>query len=196
MNLRSFFLLVLVVTVLVSGYLLLNPFKKTSDLVSSPVSKISSETRAYAQDKEEKAYSVDGKKYVTLKKSTQNKTSEYILTLSDGSELLREVRDESSSLSLPGNTWDPGEEYVFLESSQNGGKTDLLLKTSGENFSDSEKAIDVGKLFNEKKFPYQFKEATGWAGSNLLIIETVNEDKTNGPLYWFEVSSGAFIQLY
>lgn len=196
MTLRRFLVIILVVVISASGYLLLKPFGKKNDTVSSPVSKISSETRAYAQDKEEKVYSVDGEKFATLKKSTQDKTSDYTLTLSDGLEILHETKDEPSFLVLPGNAWDPGEGYIFLENTENGIKTDLLLKTSGENFSDSEKMLDVGKLFREKKFPYLFKEATGWAGSNLLNIETTNEDKTEGPSYWFEVSSGAFIQLY
>jgi len=169
--------------------------KKEADF-SSPVSKISSQENAIAQEKEEKAYSVDGEQFITLKKNATVNETEYVVVLSDGTEIFRETEDINSKISLPGNSWDPGNEYVFLERVRNGGKSDILLKTSGESFSDSEKALDVGMLFNEKKFPFQFKEATGWAGANLLVVKTLNEDKTDGPLYWFEVSSGAFIQLY
>lgn len=197
MRTKVLFIALMSVVVLSGWVLLRGKNSEKSAMVSSPVSKISSQTPAYAEEKDQKAFSVDGEKFVTLKKNADSKGfTEYTLVTSDGNEIFNKNVGSFTSISLPGNSWDPGERYVFVEQTENDKKTDYVIKTDGESFSDTETVLDVAQLFNEKKFPYYFKGATGWAGDDLLIIETVKDDASNGPLYWFEVSSRAFIQLY
>ena len=94
-----------------------------------------------------------------------------------------------SSMTLPANSWDPTDTYVFLEEKDNGVPDYFVMKSTGGS------QIDVGAVWNEKKIPYTIRTATGWASGTLLIIYTSDEDGSRGPAFWFEIPSTAILQL-
>lgn len=94
-----------------------------------------------------------------------------------------------SSMSLPANSWDPTDTYVFIEEKDDGVPNYFVMKSTGGSL------IDVGFVWKEKKIPYTIREATGWASGTLLIIYTSASDGSRGPAYWFEIPSTAILQL-
>ncbi|MBI2405096.1 hypothetical protein HYV22_02865 [Candidatus Gottesmanbacteria bacterium] len=104
--------------------------------------------------------------------------------------------DNPTTMALPYNAWSPGtEKYVFIEETNATGASYLVLNTSGKLFPNQEHHLDVTALFKEKKIPYTFQNATGWASPTLLIFRTTTDTGAKGPSYWFEVPSLAFLQL-
>jgi hypothetical protein len=94
-----------------------------------------------------------------------------------------------SVMSLPDNSWDPTDTYVFIEEKDNGVPNYFVMKSAGGFL------IDVGAVWKEKKMPYTIRTATGWASGTLLIIYTAKDDGSRGPAYWFEIPSTAILQL-
>lgn len=104
--------------------------------------------------------------------------------------------EAGASMMIPANTWAPENRYVFLEEKDGiGEKRFFVVRTTGEPFVSGAEYLDVTALFAEKKTGYTFREATGWASPTLLIITTDKDQNTRGPSYWFEIPSGAFLQL-
>lgn len=169
--------------------------KKTQAL-PSPVSKVSSQVAVEATEKEIKALSIDGSKAIIMKESKSGEHTNYSFINSDGKAVYVTSTLPGLTLLLSGNAWDPGDSYFFIEKKEGSMRTDLVLKTSGEVFPDSAQYIDVGALFHEKFTDFSYLEATGWAAPDLLIVKTIRSDSTSGSSFWFEVSSGTFIQLY
>ncbi len=143
---------------------------------------------------------LDGSKKLTLKTQRQTDgTTTSIVTASnrDGTDektLLTKTLASGASLELH-NSWAPADAYVFVEERSNGSQRFLVLKSSGEPFAKGEEYLDITALFAARETGYAFRDATGWASETLLIIRTSKEDGTNGPSFWFEVPSRAFIQL-
>lgn len=101
-----------------------------------------------------------------------------------------------ASMMIPQNTWAPEHRYVFLNEIDGiGAKRYYVVSASGEPFAGGKEYLDVTALFAEKKTGFMFREATGWASPTLLIITTDKDQSTRGPSYWFEIPSGAFLQL-
>ncbi len=96
------------------------------------------------------------------------------------------------NLSIPFNTWSPDNKYLFIQKNENGA---LVFKASGESITSDQTFFDVGDIFKDKVKNVVPKVVTGWASLTLLIVNTVKEDHTKGPSYWFEVPSQAIIQL-
>jgi hypothetical protein len=94
-----------------------------------------------------------------------------------------------SSMSLPDNSWDPTDTYVFIGEKIGGIQNYYVMKSTGGSL------IDVGAVWKEKKVPLTIRTATGWASGTLLIIYTSKDDGTRGPAYWFEIPSTAILQL-
>ncbi len=184
-------------------FLLLSWYQKTnlnSVLIkSAPAIKFLPSSSSVLQNSE--MHSSDGTKTLILRvTSTSNESQVYSFftrDLPDGVEkqLFSKEINASDSFELPFNTWSPDNKYVFLQQNSPAGKHTLVLKASGELFPGGEQYYDAVTLSVEKKLPYIFDTATGWASETLLVFTTKKEDGAAGPNYWFEVPSKAFIQL-
>ena len=145
------------------------------------------------------ASSLEGTMKLILKKMVDknNQTQTYSFISSDSSSpIFTKTVGLSQSMAIPANSWSPDNKYVFVEEkNEQGEKNYLVLKASGEPFTDGQQYYDVKSLFMAKKTQYTLDKITGWASSNLLIITTLTEQSTKGPSYWFEVPSKAFLQL-
>lgn len=164
-------------------------------VVKSPnKSSIQAVAQAQAEEQTGKAFSIDGSQTFTMKTAGGTSSTDYSFYIQD-SLIFSQSASNSSSFSIPDNAWDPGGKYVFIKKTQDGVVGDLVLKTSGEEFAPGQKYLDVSELYRQKDFPYIYKGATGWAAIDLMVIDTVNSDGTEGPLFWFEVPSESFTQL-
>lgn len=93
------------------------------------------------------------------------------------------------SMEIPHNSWSPDNKYVFLKENKPDSFDFFVFNASAENFSSSEKYIDVMPRFAESKIKYEMKDITGWDSPTLLHA------KTFGPSYWFDITTKAFLQL-
>jgi len=121
----------------------------------------------------------------------------YIADLTGTNErlLYAKTLPAGASMSLPVNSWDPTDTYVFLEQKIGNTLTYDVMRTNGEAFADGNKFIDVGAVWQKKDPGYHIRTATGWASGTLLIIYTSKDDGSRGPAFWFEIPSTAIIQL-
>ena len=140
--------------------------------------------------------SPDGTKKLSMEKirnAEENFT--YVFTVADGSgsdkrQLYKTKGSESFSISF--NTWSPDNKYLFITKN---GNDALVFKETGEPFAGGEPYLAIQTPFAEKIKNETVSEITGWASPTLLIVNTLNEDKTKGPSFWFEVPSKVIIQL-
>lgn len=103
--------------------------------------------------------------------------------------LYEKILPDGSGMSLPANSWDPTDTYVFIGEKVGGIQNYYVMKSAGGS------SIDVGAVWKEKKMPFTIRTATGWASGTLLIIYTSKDDGSKGPAYWFEIPSTAILQL-
>lgn len=143
--------------------------------------------------------SPDGKWAVTMKEEKGKETVSYrfFVTGPDVSnkELFAKALPVGSSMSIPANTFSPDDKYLFLKETGLGETSYLVFKTSGDVMSADEQNVDFAPLFTAKHENYKITEATGWGGMNLIVFNTDKASGGVGPSFWYEVPSGAFIQL-
>lgn len=145
----------------------------------------------------ESQISSDGTKKVEMK-ITENKdsTRTYDVSTGDGGPVIfSKTLPQGSSLNIPFNTWDPQNNYFFIQEKNENGQIVRVFKDSGESFAEEEPFLDLTDVFGQKADITKFTEATGWGGYNLIVINTKLEDNTQGYSYWFEVPSKALIPL-
>lgn len=106
-----------------------------------------------------------------------------------------EFPPEGSSLDVPYNTFSPDNRYFFLEESGPEGTSYLVFSTAGEDLTQDSENLEVGSLFRERFEDYIVTDITGWGGENLLVVNTDTVNGTEGPSFWFEVPTHAFIRL-
>jgi len=99
------------------------------------------------------------------------------------------------NLSIPFNTWSPDTVYFFLQNSTPQQNDFLVFQSSGEPFSNDERALSVQQLFRGNVEGYIIEDVTGWASENLLLVNTKEADGDEKVSFWFEVPSQTFIQL-
>ncbi|MBI3954829.1 hypothetical protein HY338_00165 [Candidatus Gottesmanbacteria bacterium] len=142
--------------------------------------------------------SPDGTKNLKMKKIPDSDGSyAFIFTVMDGTganehALYTAKVQNPENLSIPFNTWSPDNKYLFIQKNENGA---LVFKANGEPIINDQTFFNVEDIFNDKNKNVIPKIVTGWASPTLLIVNTVKEDKSKGPSYWFEVPSQAIIQL-
>lgn len=140
----------------------------------------------------------DGTKKLTMKKTyNSDGTSTFIFAVMDGSgeneyNIYTIKVEASENFSIPFNTWSPDNKYVFIQKNDTGA---WVFKANGQPITTDQAYLDVGDLFMAKIKNVVLKEVTGWASPTLLIVNTVKEDTTKGPSYWFEVPSKAIMVL-
>lgn len=150
----------------------------------------------------EKLKSSAGEMTLVMKKEQPtNQFQKYTFSVVDNTTNVEQIiftttASASSTLSIPGNSWSPDNKYIFLQEKIAGnGLTFLVLKTSGEVFSNDQKYLDVGAFFAQKQPKYMMTDVTGWASPTLLIVYTKTDTGEKGPSFWFDITSLSFIQL-
>lgn len=96
---------------------------------------------------------------------------------------------ETGLMTIPDNTFSPDNKYVFLEENGNGLTSIMVLKTSGDTFTNDQKYLDVVSLFSNRKNEHHLTNVTGWDSPTLLHV------RTDGPSFWFDLPSKSFLQL-
>ncbi len=143
----------------------------------------------------------DGKKSVTLKTQKNGSSTSYeayVTEVSTGNiaPIFSGVQKESASIQIPYNTWSPDNLYFFLVDSKDGGVPDYLVyRASGEPFDGGDTSLNISEYFKQKVSNYTLGEATGWAGPYLILLNVKNMDGSEGPSFWFDISTGNFTQL-
>lgn len=100
------------------------------------------------------------------------------------------------SYQVPYNTWSPDNKYFFLKEVSGGDEQILVFKADGEPFRNGQSILNLTEFFAEKLPQFSLKEVTGWASPTLLIANAHGSDEqTDGPSFWFEVTSTSFIRL-
>lgn len=143
--------------------------------------------------------SSDGTKKMTMKEIKGVTTNSYTFTLADiptktSNTIFFQTVATSSAMSIPFNVFSPQNTYFYLEQIDSGTKRFLVFKTSGENFANGLKYLDVTEIFKSYSTDNTMPLATGWGDDTLLVV---NAKSTNGQgiSFWFEVPSQHFIPL-
>lgn len=102
---------------------------------------------------------------------------------------------EGSSMSVPFNSWSPGNKYFFIQEHSQSGTQNFVLTSNGTVFQNKENILDVNAIFSEKIADFEFAEATGWTSPTMLIINTKTTDLEQGPTFWFDVTRSTFTKL-
>jgi hypothetical protein len=98
-------------------------------------------------------------------------------------------------IEVPFNSWSPNNAQFFLKRTQNNTAEFLVFNVTGEPFTiKSEQTTtqpfsNVTQYFVDSEITHQLHDITGWAANSLLMVQT------DGPTYWFDVSSQRFILL-
>ncbi len=150
--------------------------------------------------------SPDGKKTLQMDalKNPENTTT-YTFSVSDsatesGHVILTTTVDANTTMSIPFNTWSPGNQYFFVQRHTGTITESLVYKANGESFptkkgEEPQYFVDVNAVFAAKKLDVNLRETTGWAAPTLLIINTDKPDLTEGPSYWLDISSKSVTRL-
>ena len=109
--------------------------------------------------------------------------------------IYRTVADPGSEMEIPRNSWSPDYKQVFVKTNSPEGENYYVFRVNGENYSDGKKYLAVGDYWREAKMKSKIRAITGWAGNDLLMVYTLNEDGLEGPAYWFETSTRKFMQV-
>ena len=143
--------------------------------------------------------SPDGKMTLKMQENKGREGVTYIFWIlaADGStkEVFRKTLPPVSSLSIPFNTFSPDNKYFFLKQNDPGGASYFALSTSEIPITKDSPTLDIGSLFTAKYPNYKISDMTGWGGLTLIVINTDKAEGGEGPSFWFDVSSGSFIQL-
>ncbi len=142
----------------------------------------------------------DGTKKLIIRTQKLSGTSTtYMFIVADGNNqrtIFTQTADATTSYSIPTNTWSPGDNtYVFLEEKSTSGARFLVLKASGQTFSEEELYLDVNALFAQTPNKYRIRDVTGWDAPQLLHVQMVTDEGAKGPSFWFDVESRVFLQL-
>ncbi len=100
----------------------------------------------------------------------------------------------SEKIELPFNTWSPDNKLVFIVKKGGGMTNYMVFRADGAAFANGEKFMDVATIFAQKQPELSLIDVTGWDSDTLLHVHAAKDGK-NGPSFWFEIPSGAVIQL-
>lgn len=144
--------------------------------------------------------SPDGGKNLVMTVTNKDTEKIYEFTTSDNTDSNQQLiysatLPNTEKMSIPFNTWSPGNRYVFLQHNTSSTSAALVMKANGQPFREDEQYSNITDLFTTKDTGNIYQETTGWASETLLILNTTQPDGSKGPSYWFEVPSKAIIQL-
>jgi len=111
----------------------------------------------------------------------------YEVLVDNGPVIYSKTLPMGESISIPYNTWSPGDTYFFLQENSGSQTQVMVFNGSGQPFSNGDEFLDLTGVFAQDVSASSFGQATGWASNNLIIIESKNADGSNGTSYWFGV---------
>lgn len=141
--------------------------------------------------------SPDGSQKVTIK-TIENKdatTTDEIFTGNMTQPLYSITLNTTESLSIPFNTWDPTNTYFFLQENSNEGEKILVFHADGAPFANGQSYLSLTDAFAKYGSNNTLDAVTGWAGYNVIVINTKASDGSQGTSYWFEVPDGSILPL-
>lgn len=141
--------------------------------------------------------SSDGTHQVVLKTTTnqdQSKTYE-VSTSNDGPVIYTKTLDPTENISLPFNSWEPQNRYFYIQENLDSGPNVLVFNADGSAFGDGQPYRDLTDAYTNYGSSYTYDAATGWAGYDVLVINTKASDGTQGTSYWYELPYGSIIPL-
>ncbi len=145
-------------------------------------------------------HSPDGKMTLIIETVKENEKSTYSFFVAEvpiGNRKLvfEKTLSVGSLMQASPNAWSPDNKYFFIKEKNSGSMNYFVFKQSGEAFGDEQAYIDVAPLFVAKNTGHELTDVTGWDSPTLLHLFTKTDSGERGPSYWFEVPSGAIIQL-
>lgn len=143
--------------------------------------------------------SPDGKLTLTMKVEKGSEANNYRFLMSKSSdgtqkEVFATSLPPANSLSIPSNTFSPDDKYFFLKENAPSGVKYFALTVTGDPITKDAQTLTFSDMFASKYTDFQITDATGWGGTNLIVFNT-DKSGVQGPSFWFEVPSQAFIQL-
>ncbi len=105
------------------------------------------------------------------------------------------TKTTADTMAIPGNAWSPNNAYVFLAYREGENETFFVVKADGQPFASGDQYLDIRALWTARAMDLTLGSATGWAGNDLIVLATRKPDGTDGPHYWFVVSSRGFMLL-
>jgi hypothetical protein len=140
--------------------------------------------------------SPDGTHKVLLKTiHNQDLTKTYEVLANDGPVLFTQTLGANETITLPFNAWEPQNRYFFIQENLGSGAQVLVFKADGTPFADGEEYLNLTAAYDKFGSPYTYDAATGWAGYDLIVINTKAEDGTQGASYWYELPYGTLLPL-
>ncbi len=140
--------------------------------------------------------SADGKHTVVLKTiHNQDLTKTYEVSTDDNPAFYTKTLGVNETITLPFNAWEPENRYFFIQENLSNGPKILVFTADGSAFGDGEPYRDLSDAYAKYGSTYTYDAATGWAGYNLIVINTKAEDGTQGASYWYELPYGSIIPL-
>lgn len=138
--------------------------------------------------------SADGKILLSLSQKPAQDKIFWRLTANQKT-IWSETRPAGVEFSLPGNSVSPDNRYLFFQETMPGKTLYWVLSSDGTPLTKDDRAVEFTGLFAPQHSDLKITEATGWAAPNLIIINTDKADASQGPSFWFDLSSQSFIQL-
>jgi hypothetical protein len=140
--------------------------------------------------------SPDGTHKVVLKTiQNQDLSKTYEVSVDDGSVFYTKTLGANETITLPFNSWEPQNRYFFIQENLGGGPKILVFTADGSAFGDGEPYLDLTDAYSKLGSSYSYDAATGWAGYNIIVINTKAEDGSQGTSYWYELPYGSLIPL-
>jgi hypothetical protein len=141
--------------------------------------------------------SSDGSQKVTIK-TIQNRdatTTDEIFTGTMTQPIYNISLNTTESISIPFNTWSPDNTYFYILENSVEGEKILVFHADGSPFGNGQSYLDLAAAYAKYGSNDTFDAATGWAGYNIIVINTKASDGSQGTSYWFEVPDGSIIPL-
>ncbi|MBI4089186.1 MAG: hypothetical protein HY424_00590 [Candidatus Levybacteria bacterium] len=199
LELETFFLIT--VTAAASLFFVLRNNSQTQFNVSFKMPVAPIEIDASSKITTSSQISPDGTKKVIMKiTKNDDDTSTYDFLTADENNaneqlVFTKILNSTQNMTIPFNTWSPDNKYFFIQENKGSNKSIFVFNAAGAPFATGETYLAASDLFKQKITENNFNEATGWASETLIIINTIKQDNSKGPSYWFEVPSKAVIQL-
>ena len=138
--------------------------------------------------------SPDGKAGLNMKLESKDNLKTYEVTTQSGFKFEKKLT-EPDKITIPFNTWSPGNKYLFLEETLGNSKNYYVFAANGAKIRNME-YVDLTSEFGKKlSQDFELTDVTGWAGSSLLIVNTNKKDGSLGPSFWFDITNSGFIRL-
>lgn len=145
--------------------------------------------------------SPDGTQFLTMKttfeKSGQKTFSFSVHAVNVTSEtfIFSKTVGSTVSMAIPFNSWSPDDKHFFVTENDSGDQHNLIANASGKPFPSGELVEDLNAAFVDKKTPFPFEAATGWAAPTLIVVNTKAPNSTLPISYWFDINRKVFIRL-